>query len=211
MLTKGFFPTMLWESKTHKAPAVGHTLKKMSESAIAEKAALTKVRGDRLMGEALKAVVHAPENQGIEEHDLLRKTGYYIDYVNEAGEIVKTSYQDDAFYESYTIANGINIKPSKKASAGAPSGARNHVKVAKGTCKILISGAHSQAAGFAEHDKVKIEATEGQILITLLERAGTAPAAAPAPAAAAPAVTDEEDDEFVDEMNDEDDDAFELD
>lgn len=164
---------------------------------------VTKVHGEQLSGEELLSLVQSPENQNADEDTILRAAGYYIDTLDESGEVIKTSWQRAAFYEAYAAAKGLTLPAKKKSSVGAPAGPRNFCKVAKTSGKIVISGGHAAAAGFNEGDKVKIDASEGQIIVTLLEKA-----ASPACPPKMEATTEEADDdgEFLD-----DEEGFDLD
>jgi hypothetical protein len=149
------------------------------EATTAPELELTKVRGEGLTGPALQALLQKPENQDIDENDLMKIAGYYVDHVNANNEVVKTTYRNKEFYAAFTASFGIKIKKPARA-AGSPKGARSSVKVAINTKKITIVGHYSELAGFNEGDKVTIHAEPGTITVTLLERAGAVQSKAPA-------------------------------
>ena len=168
---------------------------------VPEAAELRKVRGEGLTGEALQTLLQA--NQDAEEEALMRAAGYFIDTVDESGEVVKTTYRSKDFYGAFAASFGVKIKKPARA-AGSPKGARKAVKVAINTKKITIVGYYSELAGFEENDKVAIHAEPGTITVTLLEKAPAATAESKARVQAdLPLVFDESADE-------EDDDEFML-
>jgi len=134
-------------------------------------------KGVRLEGDELLALA-ARLGESVEENDFLYQAGYYTETLDEAGNVISIRYFPKPFYAAYAASQGLKIKPSARAGAGTGSRIRSSVKVAKTTKKISVGGHFSEAAGFNEGDKVKIDATPGQITITLFAASnGTAPAA----------------------------------
>lgn len=128
------------------------------------------IKGERLTGDALMAKCRELDSEEITEDEVARACGYFTDtYVN--GELESSRIAIKQFWLAFSAAQGIKFAPKKRGGGGAGRPKQPYVKVAKETCKISIGGHFSEAAGFAEHQKVKVTAAPGVITITPWEEA----------------------------------------
>lgn len=139
------------------------TLSPEVEETEAPEAGKTKVKGDRLKGQALLDYVSAHKDDPIEE--LLFATGYYTLVTdNETGE-TQTRYHKPAFFVSMTEASTGFAPPSTRRPYTSRRGRQPVITVGKnGNC--VVGGRHSSIAGFDPGSKVQVEAEAGKIILT---------------------------------------------
>lgn len=127
------------------------------------------VKHERLTGDAMLAAL-APLGQEAEQEEAFRVCGYFSE-VFEDGELVKVRYQEKAFWAAFAAASQGITFATKTRGGGAGRPKRPYVKVAKESLRIVLGGHFAEAAGFSEHQKVKVTATAGSITITPWEDA----------------------------------------
>ena len=133
----------------------------------------TKVKGDRLTGQALLDYVNAHKDDQIEE--VLFATGYYtIITDDETGESV-TRYHKQPFFTAMTEAStGISFAPVRRAYTSR-KGRQPVVKLGKiGNC--VVGSRYTGIAGFAPESRVLVTAEEGKITLTAYTEEGGADA-----------------------------------
>jgi hypothetical protein len=125
--------------------------------------AASKVKGDRMTGQALLDYVSAHKEDAIEE--VLFATGYYTLVTDpETGE-AQTRYHKPAFFVAMTEASTGFAPPSSRRSYTSRRGRQPVITVGKsGNC--VVGGRHSTIAGFAPGSKVQVEAEAGKIVLT---------------------------------------------
>lgn len=145
------------------APA---TLAPELEETEAPEAGKTKVKGDKMSGQALLDYVAAHKEDPIEE--VLFATGYYTLVTdNESGES-ETRYHKPAFFKAMTEASTGYAPPSNRRSYTARRGRQPVITVGK-TGNCVVGNRHSSIAGFEPGSKVQVVAEEGKIILTALE------------------------------------------
>lgn len=126
----------------------------------------TKVKGDKMTGQALLDYVAAHKEDPIEE--VLFSTGYYTLVTdNETGES-ETRYHKPAFFKAMTEASTGYVPPSNRRSYTVRRGRQPVITVGK-TGNCVVGNRHSSIAGFGPGSKVQVTAEEGKIVLTPYE------------------------------------------
>ena len=123
----------------------------------------TKIKGERLEGAELQQLIAGCDDD-VQEEEILRRAGYYIDTVDEAGNIVSTSYRQKEFYVAMAAAAGISFKPSKTGRAGGKNSPRKYQTVNK-TGKVILNEKHIASAGFEIGSKVQTIVEPGKLTV----------------------------------------------
>lgn len=145
------------------APA---TLAPEIEETEAPEVGKTKVKGDKMTGQALLDYVAAHKEDPIEE--VLFATGYYTLVTdNETGES-ETRYHKPAFFKAMTEASTGYVPPSNRRSYTVRRGRQPVITVGK-TGNCVVGNRHSSIAGFGPGSKVQVTAEEGKIVLTAFE------------------------------------------
>lgn len=133
----------------------------------AEAPTLTKVKGTPLEGDALLAFVSANQ-ETLAENELLIGAGFYTNIVDENGEVVDTKTHRMEFFHAITAANGIVLKPAKRASGASRAGRQPILSVGKNGM-IPVGARYTTAAELPIGCKVQVATEPGKIVITLVE------------------------------------------
>jgi hypothetical protein len=132
----------------------------------------TKVKGDKMTGQALLDYVGAHKEDPIEE--VLFSTGYYTLVTDsETGE-TETRYHKPAFFKAMTEASTGYVPPTNRRSYTTRRGRQPVITVGK-TGNCVVGNRHSSIAGFGPGSKVQVTAEAGKIVLTAFE--GSADAA----------------------------------
>lgn len=126
----------------------------------------TKVKGDKMTGQALLDYVAAHKEDPIEE--VLFATGYYTLVTDsETGES-ETRYHKPAFFKAMTEASTGYVPPSNRRSYTVRRGRQPVITVGK-TGNCVVGNRHSSIAGFGPGSKVQVTAEAGKIVLTAFE------------------------------------------
>ena len=126
----------------------------------------TKVKGDKMTGQALLDYVSAHKEDPIEE--VLFATGYYTLVTdNETGDS-ETRYHKPAFFKAMTEASTGYVPPSNRRSYTVRRGRQPVITVGK-TGNCVVGNRHSSIAGFGPGSKVQVSAEAGKIVLTAFE------------------------------------------
>jgi hypothetical protein len=148
------------------------TLAPEVEETEAPEAGKTKVKGEKITGQALLDYVGAHKEDPIEE--VLFATGYYTLVTDsETGE-TETRYHKPAFFKAMTAASTGYEPPASRRSYTTRRSRQPVITVGK-TGNCVVGNRHSSIAGFEAGSKVQVVAEAGRIVLTALE--GSADAA----------------------------------
>jgi hypothetical protein len=133
------------------------------DDADAPQAGKTKVRGERMTGQALLDYVESHKND--ENEEVLFATGYYTIVTDKETGESETKYQRPAFFKAMTeAATGIPFAPAKRPYS-ARKGRAPIITVGK-TGNCVVGARHSIVAGFEAGSKVQVVAEAGRIVLT---------------------------------------------
>lgn len=131
-------------------------------------------RGERLVGDALLAYVD--EHKGIAERDLVRGAGYWREQVKKDTGEVYVQLNANPFYKALAAAKQLIELPVPAPGGGGGGGDRRRFRVRTNpkTGNAVVTGGYLAEAGITPGQYVRIEVTEANEIVLVLDEDQTA-------------------------------------